>query len=204
MLNFIEDQLTAHISGSIPHPAHLSAPPRLNLSQATTLIHRGIPVVCKEDCASNHNLKIIWTLEGLDSINGQGCVLQPWIPHANRLYKVFVIGRVVRVVVRRSITLPLCVPPGGVFMFNTQLMDREPVAEGDYGRIGHQLLESVALEIGQRLGISVFGFDVIRSEGGSMLYLIDINYFPGFDGVPDAGELLYQHVVALCEKEARE
>jgi ribosomal protein S6--L-glutamate ligase len=45
-------------------------------------------------------------------------------------------------------------------------------------------LRQIALRCSRAFGIELFGFDVIFSEGRP--YVVDINCFPGFKGVPDA------------------
>ncbi|MBI4291698.1 MAG: hypothetical protein HY661_09490 [Betaproteobacteria bacterium] len=45
-------------------------------------------------------------------------------------------------------------------------------------------LHDIALRCGRAFGVDLFGIDVIESDG--RWYVVDINSFPGFKGVPDA------------------
>ena len=45
-------------------------------------------------------------------------------------------------------------------------------------------LHDIALRCGEAFGVNLYGVDVIESEG--RWYVVDVNSFPGFKGVPDA------------------
>ncbi|HXG64003.1 MAG TPA: hypothetical protein VNO70_02780 [Blastocatellia bacterium] len=53
-------------------------------------------------------------------------------------------------------------------------------------------LRELVLRCGQAFGADLFGLDVIFSQGQP--YVVDINTFPGFKGVPDAEELLADYI----------
>jgi inositol 1,3,4-trisphosphate 5/6-kinase len=53
-------------------------------------------------------------------------------------------------------------------------------------------LRQIAWHCSRAFGIELFGFDVIFSEGRP--YVVDINCFPGFKGVPNASSLLAGHI----------
>lgn len=53
-------------------------------------------------------------------------------------------------------------------------------------------MRQICLACGQAFGIDLFGLDIITSEGKP--YVVDINTFPGFKGVPDAAELLADYI----------
>ncbi len=57
-------------------------------------------------------------------------------------------------------------------------------------------LRDIVLAAGQALGIDVFGLDVVVSDGRPAV--VDLSAFPGFKGVPEAGERLAEHVAALA------
>jgi ribosomal protein S6--L-glutamate ligase len=56
------------------------------------------------------------------------------------------------------------------------------------------VLRELVLRCGAAFGISVYGVDVIRSGGRH--WVVDMSSFPGFKGVPDAGALIADHMVA--------
>jgi ribosomal protein S6--L-glutamate ligase len=54
-------------------------------------------------------------------------------------------------------------------------------------------MREVALQCGRAFGVGLYGVDLITSGGRP--YVVDINTFPGFKGVPDAAALLAGYVL---------
>ncbi|KAL4857680.1 Inositol-tetrakisphosphate 1-kinase 6 [Chlorella vulgaris] len=46
--------------------------------------------------------------------------------------------------------------------------------------------EAVAAALRQRLGLTLFGFDLVLDHGAGELVIVDVNYFPSFKGIPEA------------------
>jgi ribosomal protein S6--L-glutamate ligase len=57
----------------------------------------------------------------------------------------------------------------------------------------------MALACGRALGLGVYGLDVIESPEGP--YVVDVNYFPGYKGVPDVAPLLADYIAAYAHGE---
>jgi ribosomal protein S6--L-glutamate ligase len=53
-------------------------------------------------------------------------------------------------------------------------------------------MREITLRCGRAFGIDLFGLDIIESQGRP--YVVDINTFPGFKGVPDAARLLADYI----------
>jgi ribosomal protein S6--L-glutamate ligase len=53
------------------------------------------------------------------------------------------------------------------------------------------------LRAGQVLGLDLFGVDIIVTTRGPLV--IDVNAFPGFQGVPNAAEYLVNYVENIAE-----
>jgi ribosomal protein S6--L-glutamate ligase len=53
-------------------------------------------------------------------------------------------------------------------------------------------LREIAFRCGSALGLSLFGFDVVVSEGRP--YVVDVSSFPGFTGAPDAAEPIADYI----------
>lgn len=53
-------------------------------------------------------------------------------------------------------------------------------------------MREITLSCGRAFGIDLYGIDIVASEG--KLYVVDINTFPGFKGVPDAARLLADYI----------
>lgn len=61
-------------------------------------------------------------------------------------------------------------------------------------------MRQICLACGQAFGIDLFGLDIITSEGKP--FVVDINTFPGFKGVPKAAELLADYLYSAATKPA--
>ncbi|MBX3277798.1 MAG: hypothetical protein KF868_07335 [Acidobacteria bacterium] len=57
---------------------------------------------------------------------------------------------------------------------------------------------SIAERCGEAFGIDIYGLDIIFSSGRPIV--VDINTFPGFKGVPDAGRLLAEYLIGKVKK----
>jgi ribosomal protein S6--L-glutamate ligase len=50
----------------------------------------------------------------------------------------------------------------------------------------------IALRVGRALGLGLYGIDVVEGAAGPAV--VDVNYFPGYKGVPDAGVRIAEYV----------
>lgn len=60
-------------------------------------------------------------------------------------------------------------------------------------------LHDIAVAVGATLGTDLFGLDVVISQGRP--YVVDVNPFPGFKGVPDAALRLADYIYAVATDE---
>jgi ribosomal protein S6--L-glutamate ligase len=60
-------------------------------------------------------------------------------------------------------------------------------------------VRDAALRTGAALGLGLFGLDVIESPDGPVV--VDVNYFPGYKGVPDAAEMIADYIDAYAQGE---
>ena len=61
-------------------------------------------------------------------------------------------------------------------------------------------VERIARRCGAAFGLGLYGLDL--AEDASGLYVVDVNYFPGYRGVPDAAERLARYIVAVARQRA--
>jgi glutathione synthase/RimK-type ligase-like ATP-grasp enzyme len=54
-------------------------------------------------------------------------------------------------------------------------------------------MHDVALRCGRAFDVGLYGVDLITSDGKP--YIVDINTFPGFKGVPNAAALLAEYIL---------
>lgn len=132
-----------------------------------------------------------------------GYLVQQFYEHFGILYKVYVIGEMVEIVARPSISARDC---GPMLRFNTH---KFKAAEGELSaakmaeamkRIEkvRGLVEEFARKLKEKLQLTWFGVDVIIPEdGGSGLRaaVIDINYMPGYDGIKDLSDKLIKAIL---------
>jgi ribosomal protein S6--L-glutamate ligase len=53
-------------------------------------------------------------------------------------------------------------------------------------------LRQIALRCGEALGLGLYGLDVIESQRGPVV--VDVNYFPGYKGVPEIAPLIAEYI----------
>jgi len=58
-------------------------------------------------------------------------------------------------------------------------------------------VRDAALRTGSALGLGLYGLDVIESPDGPVV--VDVNYFPGYKGVPDAAALIADYIDAYAQ-----
>eukprot|EP00736_Rhodelphis_marinus_P007773 Rmarinus@m.16770 len=125
-------------------------------------------------------------------------ILQRFVNHGGIVYKVYVIGAFVAVKTRRSIP-DLAPTATRTLRFNSQRTGKALDGhETSFVMSFDQELEDppddmvniMADIIRENLGLTVFGFDIIRETETGKFYIIDINYFPGYRGVAFAPRFL--------------
>jgi ribosomal protein S6--L-glutamate ligase len=62
-------------------------------------------------------------------------------------------------------------------------------------------LRDIALRCGSALGLSLFGFDVVLSEGRP--YVVDVSSFPGFTGAPGVAGRIADYIELAAERTMR-
>jgi ribosomal protein S6--L-glutamate ligase len=62
-------------------------------------------------------------------------------------------------------------------------------------------VRDIALRCGRAFGLGLYGLDVVESPRGP--FVVDLNTFPGYKGVPDAAPLLADYIGAAAERAAR-
>ncbi|KAM1003062.1 hypothetical protein FF1_003367 [Malus domestica] len=140
-------------------------------------------------------------------------VLQEFVNHGGVLFKVYIVGEAIKVVRRFSlpnISKRELEKLAGVFRFprvscaaaSADDADLDPsVAELPQ----RPLLENLARELRQRLGLRLFNVDMIREHGTKdVFYVIDINYFPGkysYGKMPDYEHIFTDFLLSLVQSQ---
>jgi ribosomal protein S6--L-glutamate ligase len=60
-------------------------------------------------------------------------------------------------------------------------------------------VRDIALRCGRAFGLGLFGLDLIEGVDGPVV--VDLNYFPGYKGVPDPAPMIAEYIVAYAAGE---
>ncbi|XP_078516208.1 inositol-tetrakisphosphate 1-kinase [Lissotriton helveticus] len=174
------------------------------------------PFICKTRVAhgtNSHEMAIIFNQEGLRAIQPP-CVIQSFISHNAVLYKVFVVGESYTVVERPSLTnfSPGVSDRKSIF-FNSHNVSKPESSsvltaldkvEGVFERPSDDVIRGISKALRQALGVSLFGIDVIINNQTGQHAVIDINAFPGYEGVPEFFTDLLNHITTVLQGQVAE
>lgn len=129
-------------------------------------------------------------------------IFQSFISHHRTLYKLYVIGQHVDIVIRSSISESIFSSHDafeyGVTIGKAQLCN-QALIDGAMARIRPHLpaIHEFINRFSNEHQLSLFGVDVLVTEDSNCTAnIIDVNYFPGFDGVSDLSDKLSKTLFA--------
>ncbi|OVA16477.1 Inositol-tetrakisphosphate 1-kinase [Macleaya cordata] len=183
-----------------------------------------LPLVSKplivDGSAKSHQLSLAYDQLSLSKLDPP-LVLQEFVNHGGVLFKVYIVGEAIKVV--RRFSLPdinkyELLNNAGVFRFPrvscaAASADDADLDPGVAELPPRPLLERLAKELRQRLGLQLFNIDIIREHGTrDHFYVIDINYFPGkllnsFSGygkMPEYEHIFTDFLLSLVEKKYKD
>ncbi|CAL1575153.1 unnamed protein product [Knipowitschia caucasica] len=174
------------------------------------------PFICKTRVAhgtNSHEMAIIFNEEDLKDVKPP-CVIQSFINHNAVLYKVFVVGDSHTVVERPSLkNFPSGPADRKAIFFNSHnvskpesssdLTSRDNV-EGVSQPPNTEVIRELCRSLRQALGVSLFGIDVIINNQTGQHAVIDINAFPGYEGVPEFFNDLLNHISSVLQSQSPE
>ncbi|MFY9227227.1 MAG: hypothetical protein WAQ98_31445 [Blastocatellia bacterium] len=81
---------------------------------------------------------------------------------------------------------------------------RKPFSSGSYLVAGQPAflspeVEEIARRCGACFGLELYGLDLVENETG--VFVVDVNYFPGYRGVPEAPRRLADHIIHRMREE---
>lgn len=156
------------------------------------------PVIAKPllaNASSNsHQMSLVFNNNGLKELEAP-VVLQQFVNHGGVIFKVYVAGKYVKCVLRNSlpdISDEKLKNSGNLLPFS-QISNLGPggknVDEVDMPAMS--FVEEVGQGLRQALNLNLFNFDLIKdSEDKDRYFVIDINYFPGYEKLPKYESLL--------------
>ncbi|MED6106003.1 hypothetical protein PIB30_000789 [Stylosanthes scabra] len=181
------------VSVSIPKQA--VANDEITAVEGLDSLNLRFPVIAKpleaDGSASSHNLCMVFDREGLKSLN-YPVVVQEFVNHGGAVFKIYVAGRHVTCVRRKSladITDEEMKNLKGAMPFShvsNMKGSREEEEEGEGVEMPPEgLVSELGRTLREALGLNLFNVDVIRDASDEKRYLvIDINYFPGYAKLP--------------------
>uniref|UniRef100_A0A8C9Z0W7 Inositol-tetrakisphosphate 1-kinase n=1 Tax=Sander lucioperca TaxID=283035 RepID=A0A8C9Z0W7_SANLU len=167
------------------------------------------PFICKTRVAhgtNSHEMAIIFSEEDLKDVKPP-CVIQSFINHNAVLYKVFVVGDSYTVVERPSLkNFPAGPADREAIFFNSHNVSK-PESSSDLTTRENvesqppsdDVIRELSRSLRQALGVSLFGIDVIINNQTGQHAVIDINAFPGYEGVPEFFNDLLNHITSVLQ-----
>ncbi|CAF2400277.1 unnamed protein product [Rotaria sp. Silwood2] len=163
------------------------------------------PIMCKPIQAhgdKSHDMKIIFDVQHLNDID-KPCVLQQFIDHDGFLFKVFAIGQNNYHIVRRNSIRNLnTYSSRETISFHSSevsssqadhiLLSSDPSIIITFD---HTLVNKIAQTIQNIFELNLVGIDIIIDRNTGDYAVIDVNYFPGYEGITDFSTQLFD----LCQ-----
>ncbi|XP_036094210.1 inositol-tetrakisphosphate 1-kinase isoform X5 [Rousettus aegyptiacus] len=169
------------------------------------------PFICKTRVAhgtNSHEMAIVFNQEGLNAIQPP-CVVQNFINHNAVLYKVFVVGESYTVVQRPSLkNFSAGTSDRESIFFNSHNVSKPESSsvlteldkiEGVFERPSDEVIRGLSQALRQALGVSLFGIDIIINNQTGQHAVIDINAFPGYEGVSEFFTDLLNHIATVLQ-----
>lgn len=169
------------------------------------------PFICKTRVAhgtNSHEMAIVFNQEGLSAIQPP-CVVQNFINHNAVLYKVFVVGESYTVVQRPSLkNFSAGTSDRESIFFNSHNVSKPESSsvltaldkiEGVFERPSDEVIRELSRALRQALGVSLFGIDIIINNQTGQHAVIDVNAFPGYEGVSEFFTDLLNHIATILQ-----
>lgn len=150
--------------------------------------------------------------------DSQCVVAQEYIPeHGGLVFKLYAVGETIVVRPRASVTgsynpettwkasstrSMLEEGRGRFFMFNSQNVDKGLAHPGSGAppTPSEDMNLAIVRALGKELGLTLMGIDMIYDLKTDAYSVVDINYFPGYHGVPGLHRIILEHVHELVQK----
>ncbi|KAL0686978.1 hypothetical protein Bca4012_086655 [Brassica carinata] len=198
MLQGMADLKLSDCSGSMFVPKQMVVL-KDSASSADKVVEAGLkfPLVAKplwiDGTAKSHQLFLAYDRRSLAELDPP-LVLQEFVNHGGVMFKVFVVGDIIKVVRRFSLpNISNCdkAKVEGAFKFPRVSSSAASADNADLDPSVAELppksfLEALVKELRTLLGLRLFNIDMIREHGSkNVFYVIDVNYFPGYGKMPD-------------------
>ncbi|XP_024356898.1 inositol-tetrakisphosphate 1-kinase 1 [Physcomitrium patens] len=212
MLQAVEQVQISTGLGSCGIPKQLIVDSAEMLHDDSALSELTFPVIAKpmvaDGSAKSHAMFLLFNTRGLNKLKPP-MVLQEFVNHGGVIFKVYVVGKYIKCVRRKSLPdvneeqvstdepLPFSQISN---MVSGATMD-ENVAKAELPPAN--FIADVANGLREALGLRLFNFDVIKDlKAGNHFHVIDINYFPGYAKMPSYETVLTDFLLDLRHEKA--
>jgi ribosomal protein S6--L-glutamate ligase len=175
----MKDKITALrrlVAAGVPVPeTHVTSSPQ----SLAHLLESGPLIVKPHRGSRGRGVRVVWEPDELEDAGGGPILAQRYHPPDGPDRKIYCIGGQLFGVLRHYPALTFREKCGESFSLAPELRD-------------------IALRCASAFGVELFGVDVVVSEGNP--YVVDIQSFPGFKGVPDAALRLADYIYATAQR----
>lgn len=210
----IEESLLAK-QGVVFTPAFVELNKMDSVENLSLLKQAGVnfPFICKPSVAHGsrlaHQMSIIFNEKGIETITPP-CVAQSFICHNAVLYKLFAVGDKWFQVERPSLKNFYSGDHETIF-FDSQNVSKatadsllNQLDQDDLHHPVHKpsvaIFQEIMATVHKNLGMTLFGVDVVIENSSGKYAIIDINAFPGYDGVPEFYKTLIDYIIEQMNK----
>ncbi len=170
--------------------------------------------------AGSHDIAVVWSMEGLERLcecgsedrHGLPVLLEQYVDHGECMFKVYVLGNQQVICTRPSLHLDLdyaepCSRQSLQFVNrvsaypSSQTWGNAFLAPEKHGvpTPPEDVWKGVARMLQERTGLSLFNFDLIvpKEAPDKLVMLIDVNYYPGIEKLPNSSGVLISFIESL-------
>ncbi|KAJ7542219.1 hypothetical protein O6H91_10G094900 [Diphasiastrum complanatum] len=184
-----------------PQSVKIEAVDQPNFLEVSDVAKLGFPTIVKPQIACGasdaHVMAVVLRKEGYRGLQVPfPAIVQEYIDHGSKIYKFYILGHKLFFSVRRSMPNVADLSsnsPAIVFDSLKSLPVNEKHAEQQSfngeestSQLDLEAVECLAAALRTRLGLTIFGFDIVIQEGTNDHVIVDVNYFPSFKDVPDS------------------
>ena len=182
------------------------------IEEKITQSHLNFPLIVKTKMAlgeaKTHYMAIGLDFEGLkiieqhENFRNEEHILQEFVNHDETIFKIYVIGEKSHYYTRQSLpNMTEEILGNSSFFFDSQIPFKDQLEylkkrKGDFTeknvKIDEKLFEMMTGCISEKLGFSLYGYDLIKDYKSGDVYIVDINYFPGFKFEGDLQKLFWE------------
>lgn len=196
-----------------------------SLKSFATTNELGFPMIAKSllaDGSSNaHDMSLVFNHEGLTKALelDSPMVLQQFVNHGGIVFKVYVADDYVKCVKRSSLpdvsneTMDkMALESGGLMSFSK--ISGAVIASDDGSGNDNadekvkmptlEFLDEVAKGLRVSLGLHLFNFDMIKDDKSDGYLVVDINYFPGYEKLPDYESVMTDFFLNIKKSQKKE